>query len=64
LPHNHRYHEWKTQFDCTIDNEEAPKHQDGKFMLEMIKNINVIFWKPVTWKKEEEKQKGSKGLSI
>jgi hypothetical protein len=30
-----------------IENGEAPKHRDGKFIFEMIKNINVIFGKPV-----------------
>jgi hypothetical protein len=30
-----------------IENGEAPNHRDGKFVFEMIKNINVIFWKPV-----------------
>jgi hypothetical protein len=30
----------------------------------MIKNINVIFGKPVKGNKEEEKQEASKGLAI
>jgi hypothetical protein len=30
-----------------IENEEALKHQDGKFVFEMIKNIKVVFGKPV-----------------
>jgi hypothetical protein len=33
----------RQQFNGTIENEEAPKHQDGKFVFEMIKNINVVF---------------------
>jgi hypothetical protein len=37
-----------------INNEEASKHRDGKFVFEMIKNMNVIFGKPV---KEEKKKK-------
>jgi hypothetical protein len=28
-------------------NEEEPRHRDCKFVFEMIKNINVIFGKPV-----------------
>jgi hypothetical protein len=26
LPRKHKYHQWKTQFDGTIENEEASKH--------------------------------------
>jgi hypothetical protein len=33
-----------------IENEDAPKHQYGKFVFEMIKNINVVFGKPVKGK--------------
>jgi hypothetical protein len=47
LPRKHKYHQWRTQFDGTIKNKEAPKHQDGKFVFEIIKNINVVFGKPV-----------------
>jgi hypothetical protein len=47
LPCKHKYRQWRTQFDGTIENEEAPKHRDGKFVFEMIKNIKVIFGKPV-----------------
>jgi hypothetical protein len=37
-----------------IKNGEAPKHQDGKFVFEMIKNINVVFGKLVKGKKSEK----------
>jgi hypothetical protein len=47
LPPKHRYHQWISHFDGTIENGEAPKHQDGKFVFEMIKNINVNFGKPI-----------------
>jgi hypothetical protein len=47
LPPKHRYRQWRSHFDGTIENGEAPKHQDGKFVFEMIKNINVIFGKPL-----------------
>jgi hypothetical protein len=33
----------RSSFDGTIENEEALKHQDGKFVFGMIKNIKVIF---------------------
>jgi hypothetical protein len=33
-----------------IKNEEAPKHQDGKFVFLMIKNIKVVFGKLVKGK--------------
>jgi hypothetical protein len=38
LPHKHRYHQWRTQFDDMIGNGEAPQHQDDKFVFAMIKN--------------------------
>jgi hypothetical protein len=48
-----------------IENGEAPKHQDGKFVFEMIKNINVAFGKPVKGIKKKKSEKlASKGLSI
>jgi hypothetical protein len=34
-----------------IENEEAPKYQDGKFVFEMMKNINIIFRKPMKGKR-------------
>jgi hypothetical protein len=42
-----------------IKNEEAPKHQDGKFVFEMIKNVNIVFGKSVKGKK---RKKGEKAL--
>jgi hypothetical protein len=39
------------QFDGTIKNEDAPKHRDDKFVFEMIKNINVVFGRPVKGKR-------------
>jgi hypothetical protein len=51
LPCKHKYHQWKTRFDDMIKNDEAPKHRDGKFVFAMIKNINVIFRKPVKGKR-------------
>jgi hypothetical protein len=30
-----------------IENEEAPKNRDGKFVFEMIKSIMIVFGKPV-----------------
>jgi hypothetical protein len=47
LSPKHRYRQWRSSFDGTIENGEAPKHRDGKFMFEMVKNVNVIFGKPV-----------------
>jgi hypothetical protein len=47
LPPKHSYHQWRSGFDGTIENGEAPKHREGKFVFEVIKNINVIFGKPV-----------------
>jgi hypothetical protein len=54
LPCQHKYRQWRTRFDGKIKNEEAPKHRDGKFMFEMIKNINVVFGKPVMGKKRKK----------
>jgi hypothetical protein len=60
LPHKHKYHQWKTWFDGMIKNEEAPKHRDGKFVFEMIKNIKVVFEKPVKGKKQKKNKKAPK----
>jgi hypothetical protein len=40
-----------SRFDGTIENEEAPKHRDGKFVFEIIKNIKIVFKKPVKEKR-------------
>jgi hypothetical protein len=45
-----------------IKNDEALKHRDGKFLFEMIKNIKVVFGKPIKgikWKKNEKAPKDS-----
>jgi hypothetical protein len=44
----------------TTENKEAPKHRDGKFVFEMIKNINIVFRKPVKEKKRKKNEKASK----
>jgi hypothetical protein len=67
LPPKHRYCQWRPCFDGTIENGEASKHQDGKFVFEMIKSINVFFcyfWKACEGDKDEEKREASKGLTI
>jgi hypothetical protein len=56
LPPKHRYHQWRSQFNGTIENREALKHQDGKFVFEMIKNIKVIFGKPVKGIKRNKRE--------
>jgi hypothetical protein len=61
LPPKHKYHQWRSHFDGTIENGEAPKHIDGKFVFEMIKNINVIFGKPVKEIKRKKSEKRPKG---
>jgi hypothetical protein len=60
LPHQHKYHQWRTRFDSTTENEEAPKHPDGKFVFKMIKNINVVFGKSVKGKKWKKNKKAPK----
>jgi hypothetical protein len=50
------------KFDGMIENREAPKHRDGKFMFEMVKNINVIFGKPVKGIKRKKSEKPPKDL--
>jgi hypothetical protein len=40
-----------------IENGEVPKHQDGKFVFKMIKNINVIFGKPMKGIKRKKIEK-------
>jgi hypothetical protein len=60
LPPKHRYHQWRSHFDGVIENGEAPKHRDGKFVFEMIKNIIVIFEKPVKGIKRKKSKKPPK----
>jgi hypothetical protein len=60
LPPKYRYHQWRSHFDGTIENGEAPKHQDGKFVFEMIKNINAVFGKPVKGIKRKKSEKPPK----
>jgi hypothetical protein len=43
-----------------IKNEEAPKHQDGKFVFLMIKNIKVVFGKLVKGEKRKKNEKDRK----
>jgi hypothetical protein len=60
LPPKRSYHQWISCFDAMIENGEAPKHQDGKFMFEMITNINVIFGKLVKGIKRKKSEKPPK----
>jgi hypothetical protein len=46
-----------------IENEEASKHRDGKFVFKMIKNINVVFGKPVKGKKRKKNENDPKDSS-
>jgi hypothetical protein len=64
LPRKHKYRQWRTWFDGTIENEDAPKYQDGKFVFEMIKNINIVFGKPVKGKKRKKNENAPKGSSF
>jgi hypothetical protein len=57
LPPKHMYHQWRSCFDGTIENGEAPKHRDGKFVFEMINNINFVFRKPVKGIKRKKSEK-------
>jgi hypothetical protein len=43
-----------------IKNEEALKHWYEKFVFEIIKNINVIFGKPLKGEKRKKNEKAPK----
>jgi hypothetical protein len=43
-----------------LKNEEALKHQDGKFVFEMIKNIKVVFWEACEGEKRKKNEKAIK----
>jgi hypothetical protein len=60
LPPKHRYHQWRSCFDSTIENGEALKHRDGKIVFEMIKNINVVFGNPMKGIKRMKREKPPK----
>jgi hypothetical protein len=64
LPCKHKYRQWRAWFDGTIENEEALKHQDGKFVFEIIKNINVVFRKPVKGKKRKKNKRAPMALRL
>jgi hypothetical protein len=60
LPPKHSYHQWRSRFDGMIENGEAPQHQEGKFVFEVIKNINAIFGKPMKGIKRKKSEKPPK----
>jgi hypothetical protein len=60
LPPKHMYHQWRSCFDGMIENGEALKNRDGKFVFEMIKNINIIFGKHVKGIKRKKSEKPPK----
>jgi hypothetical protein len=60
LPPKNMYRQWRSSFDGTIENGEALKHRDDKFVFEMVKNINLIFGKPVKGIKRKRSEKPPK----
>jgi hypothetical protein len=60
LPPKCMYRQWKSHFDGTIENGEATMHRDDKILFEMIKNINVVFGKPVKGIKRKKSEKPPK----
>jgi hypothetical protein len=60
LPPKHSYCQWRSCFDGMIENGEAMKHRDGKFMFEMIKKIIAIFRKPVKGIRRKKSEKPPK----
>jgi hypothetical protein len=58
------YRQWRSRFDGTIENGEVLNHRDGKFVFEMIKNINVIFGKLVKGIKRKKSEKPPKDLAF
>jgi hypothetical protein len=59
-PPKYRHRQWRSHFHGTIKNGEAPKYRDGKFVFEMITNINVVFGKPVKGIKRKKSEKPPK----
>jgi hypothetical protein len=43
-----------------IENGEAPQHREGKFVFEVIKNINAFFGKPMKGIKRKKSEKPPK----
>jgi hypothetical protein len=64
LPRKHKYHQWRARFKGTTENEEASKYRDGKFVFEMIKNINLFFGKPMKGEKRKKNEKAPKDSSF
>src|SRR5438128_10725145 len=57
LPPSHRYRKMSKEFDGTEKKGRAPKHLDGKLVLELVKNIKVVFGKKVPKGKENTKKR-------
>jgi hypothetical protein len=45
LERKHKYHKMKRYFDNTVEKDSTPKWYTGKFLFEMVKNIQVVFGK-------------------
>lgn len=55
LPRTHKYRRNKRHFDGTVETGTLPRHRDGKFLFEMVKNIKVVFGKNCKQSKNSSK---------
>ena len=62
LPKNHKYRGMTQQFDGKEEKELPPKHRDGRFVFEMVRNIHVVFGKAMKGKKRKKTEKASKDV--
>jgi hypothetical protein len=58
------YHQWRSWFDGTIENEEESENRDVKFVFGMVKNIKVVFKKPMKGEKWKKIEKAPKDMSF
>jgi hypothetical protein len=55
LLRKHKYRKMKRHFDNTVKKDSAPKHYTGKLVLEMVKNIEVLFGKGTVERQKRKK---------
>ena len=61
LPQSHAYRKMKQQFDGTKETSLAPRHFNGKYVYNQVKDINVTFGKKTQTleKKAQSLERGS-----
>jgi hypothetical protein len=62
LERKHKYRKMKRYFDNTVEKDSTPKWYTGKFLFEMVKNIQVVFGKGTVKGQKRKKTPTSKDM--